>query len=208
MSEDALGRIKCDLGVIQRAMGLHLSFGKGMLGFDILLALAAVGATVVSLLIENDWLQVVPLAAIMVLVPVGLFLRFRRTPNVSHEINLQVLVSVVIYVVVWIAACGYTLVTFLGDTIGATRTTALYATSIGILLVFTLMLVRSALRSRERYYCLGLALSTLLAGMLLPVVNSYYSYPIAHCLMAVGYLTGAVIQWVQLRDGVVNHAAD
>jgi carbon starvation protein CstA len=208
MSEDVLDRIKGDLGFIQRAMGLHLSFGKGMLGFGILLALAAVGAAVVSLLIKDDWLQVVPLAAIMVLVPVGLFLRFRRTTNVNHEINLQVLVSVVIYAVVWIAACGYTLATFLGNSIGATRTTALYAISIGILLVFTLMLVRSALRSRERYYCLGLAISTLLAGMLLPVINPYYSYPIAHCLMAVGYLTGVAIQWVQLRDGVANHAAD
>jgi hypothetical protein len=208
MSEDVLGRIKGDLAVIQRAMGLHLPFGRGMLCFGILLALAAVGAAFVSLVVENDWPQVVPLAAIMVLVPVGLSLRFRRTTNVSHEINLQVLVSVVIYAVVWIAACGYTLATFLGNTIGATRTTGLYAASIGILLVFTLLLVRSALRSRERYYCLGLAISTLLAGMLLPVINPYYSYPIAHCLMAVGYLTGAAIQWVQLRDGVANHAAD
>lgn len=208
MSEDVIGRINGDLGIIQRAMGLHLSFGKGMLGFGILLALAAVGAAVLSLLVENDWLQVMPFAAIMVLVPVGLFLRFQRTPNVSHEINLQVLVSVVIYAVVWIAACGYTLATFLGDAIGAARTTALYATSIGILLVFTVMLVRSALRSRERHYCLGLAISTLLAGMLLPVVNPHYSYPIAHCLMAVGYLTGVAIQWVQLRDGVANHAAN
>lgn len=208
MSEDVFGRINGDLGVIQRAMGLHLSFGKGMLGFGVMMALAAVGAAVVSLLTENDWLQVVPLAAIMVLVPVGLFLRFQRTPNFSHEINLQVLVSVVIYAVVWIAACGYTLATFLGNTIGAARTTALYATSIAILIVFTLMLVRSALRSRERYYCLGLAISTLLAGMLLPVVNPYYSYPIAHFLMAVGYLTSVAIQWVQLRDGVANHAAD
>ena len=209
MSEDdVLGRIKGDLGVIQRAMGLHLSFGKGMLGFGIVLALASVGAAVVSLLTENDWLQVVPLAAIMVLVTMGLFVRFRRTNNVSHEINLQVLASVVIYAVVWIAACGYTLATFLGDTIGAARTTALHAISIGILLVFTLMLVRSALRSRERYYCLGLAISTLLAGMLLPVINPHYSFPIAHGLMAVSYLTSVAIQWVQLRDGVANYAAD
>ena len=208
MSEDVLVRIKGDLAVMQRAMGLHLSFGKGMLGFGILLTLAAVGAAVVSLLVENDWLQVVPLAAIMVLVPVGLFLRSRRTTNVSHEINLQVLVSVTIYAVVWIAACGYTLATFLGTTIGAARTAGLYASSIGILLIFTLMLVRSALRSRERYYCLGLAISTVLAGMLLPVIDPHYSYPLAHCLMAVGYLTGVAIQWVQLRETVSNHAAN
>src|ERR1700691_4029088 len=150
MSESDLGRIKEDLTVMQRAMGLHLSFGKGMLGFGILLTFAAVGSAVVSLLVENGWLQVVPLAAIMILVPVGLFLRSRRTTNVSHEINLQVLVSVTIYAVVWIAACGYTLASFPGTTIGAARTAGLYATSIGILLVFTLMLVSSALRNRER----------------------------------------------------------
>jgi hypothetical protein len=208
MSEDVLGRIRGDLAVMQRAMGLHLSFGKGMLVFGILLTLAAVGAAVVSLVVENDWLQVVPLAAIMVLVPVGLFLRSRRTTNLSHEIILQVLVSVTIYAVVWIAACGYTLATFLGTTIGPARTAGLYATSIGILLVFTLMLVSSALRNRERYYALGLAISTLLAGMLLPIIDPHYSYPLAHCFMAVGYLTGVAIQWVQLREAVSNHAAD
>jgi hypothetical protein len=207
MSEDVLGRIRADLAVMQRAMGLHLSFGKGMLGFGILLTLAAVGAAAVSLLVENDWLQVVPLAVIMVLVPVGLFLRSRRT-NFSNEINLQVLVSVTIYAVVWIAACGYTLATFLGTTIGAARTASLYASSIGILLIFTLMLVSSALRSRERYYCLGLAISTLLAGMLLPIIDPHYSYPLAHFFMAVGYLTGVAIQWAQLREAVANHAAD
>jgi carbon starvation protein CstA len=208
MSEDVLGRIRGDLAVVRRAMGLHLSFGKGMLVFGILLSLAAVSAALVSLLVENDWRQITPLAAIMVLVPVGLFLRSRRNTNLSHDINLQVLVSVTIYAVVWIAACGYTLAAFLGTTIGAARTAGLYATSIGILLAFTLMLVRSALRSRERYYCLGLAISTLLAGMLLPIIDQHYSYPLAHCIMAVGYLTGVAIQGVQLREAVANHAAD
>jgi hypothetical protein len=193
---------------MQRAMGLHLSFGNGMLVFGILLTLAAVCAAFVSLLVEDDRLQVVPLATIMVLVPIGLFLRSWRTSNVSHEINLQVLVSVTIYAVVWIAACGYTLATFLGTNIGAARTAGLYATSIGILFAFTLMLVRSALRSRERYYCLGLAISTLLAGMLLPIIDQHYSYPLAHCFMAVGYLTGVAIQRVQLREAVANDAAD
>ena len=64
------------------------------------------------------------------------------------------------------------------------------------------------LRSRERYYCLGLAVSTLLAGMLLPIIDPHYSYPLANCFMAVGYLTGVAIQWVQLREAVSNHAAD
>ena len=90
----------------------------------------------------------------------------------------------------------------------AARTAGLYATSIGILLVFTLMLVSSALKNRERYYCLGLAVSTLLAGMLLPIIDQHYSYPLAHCFMAVGYLTGVAIQWGQLREAPSNHAAD
>ena len=106
MSENELDRIKGDLATVRQAMGLHLSFGTEMLGFGLLLTLVAVNAAVLSRLIENDWLQVVPLAAILFLVPVGLFLRFRGTPNVSHEINLQVLVSVTTYAVVWIAACG------------------------------------------------------------------------------------------------------
>jgi hypothetical protein len=208
MSENEFSRIKGDLAVMQRAMGLHLSFGKGMLIFGILLALTAVGAAVFSLLVEDDRLQPAPLAAIMGLVPMGLFLRSRRITNLSHEINLQVLVSVTIYAVVWIAACGYTLAAFLGTTIGAARTAGLYATSIGILLAFTLMLVRSALKSREQHYCLGLAISTLLAGMLLPIIDPHYCYPIAQCFLAVGYLTAVAIQWVQLREAVANHAAD
>jgi hypothetical protein len=55
---------------------------------------------------------------------------------------------------------------------------------------------------------LGLAISTLLAGMLLPIIDPHYSYPLAHCFMAVGYLTGVAIQWVQLRGGLASDAAD
>jgi len=207
MSEDVLGRIRGDIAVMQRALGLRLSFGKGMLAFGILLTVAAVGGAVVSLLVENDWLQLAPLAAISVLVPAGLFLQSRRT-NLSHEINLQVLVSVCIYWVVWVAASGYSMATRAGPAVGVVRTALLHATSIGILLAFSLMLVSSALKSRERFYGLGLAISTLLAGMLLPIFDSHYSYPLAHCFMAIGYLTGVAIQWVQLREAVANHAAD
>ena len=78
----------------------------------------------------------------------------------------------------------------------------------GLLLAFSLILIRMALRSRERYCCLGLVVSTLLAGMLLPVFDQHYSYALANCFMAVGYLTGVAIQWVQLREAVPNHAAD
>lgn len=208
MSDGELGRIKGDLAVIQRAMGLHLSFGKGMLVFGILLTVAAVGAAIVSLLVENDWLQLAPLAAIMVLGPVALFLRSRRTTNLSPENTMQVVLSVGIYGIVWGAACGYALATFHGPSVGAARTAVFYAISIGLLLAFSLILVRMALRSRERYYCLGLAVSTLLAGMLLPILDRHYSYPLAHCFMAAGYLTSVAIQWVQLREAVANHAAD
>ena len=208
MSEDQLGRIKGDLAVMQRAMGLHQSFGKGMLVFGILLTVAAVGAAVVSLLVEDDWLQLAPLAAVMVLVPVGLYLRSRRSTILSPEITMQVILSVGIYGIVWGAACGYALATFLGPTVGAARTAVFYAISVGLLLAFSVILVRMALESRERYYCLGLAVSTLLAGMLLPILDRHYSYPLAHCFMAVGYLTGVVIQWIQLREAVANHAAD
>jgi len=205
MSEDMLGRIRGDLAVMQRAMGLRLSFGKGMLVFDTLLALAATGAALVSLQVETDWLQQAPFAAIMVLVPVGLFVRSRRT---SHEINLQVVMSITIYAIVWIAACGYMLASQVGPIAGTARTALLDATSVGILIAATLILVRAALRNRALYYCLGLALSTVLAGMLLPILGQHYSYSVAHGCMAVGYLTGFVIQWVQLREAAANHAAD
>lgn len=208
MSEDQLRRIENDLAVMQRAMTLHPPFGKGMLAFGLSLTLAAVGAAVVSLLAEDDWLQLVPLAAIMVLGPIGLFLRFRHSPGLSPEVTVQVVLSVGIHGIVWGAACGFALAAFLGPTVGVARTAVFCTVSVGLLLAFSLVLVCMALRSRDRYYCLGLAVSTLLAGMLLPVLDRHYCYPLAHGFMAVGYLTGVVIQRVQLREAVVNHAAD
>ena len=208
MSEAELGRIKGDLAVIQRAMGLHLSFGMGMLVFGILLALATVGAAVVSLLVENALLQVGPFATIMVLCLLGLYFQSRRSADLSHEIKLQVVLSITIYFAVFGAACGYTLATFCGPTIGTARTAALYAASLAYVFAFLLILVLNALKSRERYYCLGLAVSLLLAGLLIPILDQHYSYPLAHCFMAVGYLTGVAIQWVQLRKVETHHAAD
>ena len=104
MSEDALGRIERDLAVVHRAIGLHLSFGKGILVFDILLAIAATGAAFVGLQLETDWLQQVTFATVILFVLVGLFVRSRRT---NHEINMQVLMSVTVYAGVWIAACAH-----------------------------------------------------------------------------------------------------
>ena len=208
MSDDELGRIRGDLAVIQRAMGLHLPFGRGMLAFGILLTVASVVAAVVSLLVEDERLQAVPFAAIMLLGPVGLFLRSRRNPDPGPEITTQVMLSISIYAVVWVAGCGYAMAMFAGPSLGAARAAGLYAVSVGLLLGFTLILVRTAVRSRERHYCLGLADSTLLAGMLLPILDRHYSYPLAHGLMAVGYLTGLAIQWSQLREASASHAAD
>lgn len=208
MSENELGRIKGDLATLRRAIGLHLTFGKEILIFGLLLTFVAVSAAVFSLLVEDGRLQLSPLAAILVFVPIGVYLQSRRNANLSPEVILQELLSICIYAIVWVAACGYSLATFLGPTVGAARTVALNTISVGLLLAFTVILVRSALRSRERYYCLGLAISTLLAGMLLPVFDPHYCFPLAHCFMAVGCLTNVAIQRAQLREAVANHAAD
>ncbi len=205
MTEDVLGRVRADLDVMQRAMGLRLPFGNGILAFELLLTLAAIGSALISLRIESDWVQQVPFAAIMVLVPAGLFVRSGRT---SHEINLQVLLSAIVYAVVWIAACGYMMATVVGPSMGVERSALLYATSVSVLIAFTLILVRAALKSRKQYYCLGLALSTLLAGMLLPLLGQHYSYSLGHSFMAIGYMTGFTIQWVQLRKAAPYDAAD
>jgi hypothetical protein len=90
MPEDQLGRIKGDLAVMQRAMGLHLSFGKGMLVFGILLTFAAVGAAVVSLLAENNWLQVTPFATFMALCLLGLYVQSRRTADLMASWPLAI----------------------------------------------------------------------------------------------------------------------
>ncbi len=207
MSENELDRIKGDIATMRQAMGLHLSFGPEMLVFGLLLTVVAVGGAVVSLLADNDWLLLAPLVMIMILGPAGLYLRSRRSP-VSPEVTVQVVLSGGVHCIVWGAACGYAVATFLGPSMGAARTVVVYAINIGLLFAFSLILVRMALRSRERYYCLGLVVSTLLAGMLLPVFDQHYSYALANCFMAVGYLTGVAIQWVQLREAVANHAAD
>lgn len=205
MSEDVIDRVQGDLAVMRRAMGLQLFFGKSILIFDLLLTAAAIGAAWVSSRMETDALQQVPFAVIMVLVPVGLYLRSQRT---SHEINMHVLMSAVIYAVVWVAACGYRLADFVGPTVGTLRTALLYGTSLSILSFFSLLLVRAALIRREQYYCLGLAISTFLAGMLFPIVGQEHSYMLAHVCMAVGYLMVFAIQWSQLREAQANHAAD
>src|SRR5262245_44826263 len=173
MSEDQLGRIKGDLAIIQRAMGLHLSFGRGMLVFGILLTFAAVGAAVVSLLVENNWLQVAPFAALMALCLLALYLQSRRIPDLSHEIKLQVGLSITIYFAVFGAACGYMLAAFFGPTIGAARTAALYAASLAYVLPFSFILVLHALKNRERHYCLGLAASLLLTGLIIPILDPH-----------------------------------
>jgi hypothetical protein len=208
MSNDELGRLKGDLAVMRSAMALHLPFGRGMVAVGIFLTATATTAAVVSLLVERDSLQQALAAAVMVAGLVGLFLRSRRTPGLDSEVVTQVAVSLSIYGVVWIAACGYMIAGIAGPSLAASRTAQLHACSVGLLLTFSFLLVRSALRSRQQHYCLGLAVSTLLAGMLLPVLDWHYSYPLAHGLMAVGYLAGVAIQSAQLREAVASHASD
>lgn len=208
MLDDELGRLKRDLAVLRSAIGLHVSFGKGVLAVGVFLTATATAAAVVSLLVERDSLQQVFPVATMVAGLVGLYLRSRRSPGLDAEIVNQVGVSISIYGVVWVAACGYLIAGIVGPAVSASRTAALHACSVGLLLCFSLLLIRSALGNRQRHYCLGLAVSTLLAGMLLPVLDWHYSYPLAHGLMAVGYLTGVAIQSAQLREAVASHAAD
>ena len=208
MSDVEFDRLKGDLAAIRSAMGLHLPFGRGTLAVGILLTATATVAAVVSLLVEQDSLQQALPAAAMVAGMVGLFLRSRRSPGLDREVVAQIAVSICIYGVVWVAASGYMIAGIAGPAISSFRTAALDACSVGLLLGFTLLLVRSAIKSRLRHYCLGLAVSTLLAGMLLPVFDWHYSYPLAHCLMAVGYLTSVLIQSAQLREAAACNAAD
>lgn len=204
MPDDIIGRIQEDLAIMQRAMHRSVPFGRGILVFDLLLALATAGAAFFSLQVESDWLQQVPFAAIMVLVPIGLFVISKRT---NHDINLQVLMSVTIYAFVWIAASGYTLAFLVGPEVGKLQTALLYSISVAILLAFTLLLVRAAIKSREQHYCLGLAISTLVAGMLLPILGHNYGYVIAHGCMTMGFLAGFAIQRAQLREEASDHGA-
>ena len=202
MSDDELGRLKGDLAVMRSAMGLHVPFGRGVLAVGISLTATAALAAVVSLLVERDSLQQALPTAVIVAGLIGLFLRSRRTPGLDPEVVNQVAVSICIYGVVWVAAG------IAGPSLEPSRTAALHASSVGLPLIFSSLLVSSAFRSRQRHYCLGLAVSTLLAGMLLPVLDWHYSYPLAHGLMAVGYLAGVAIQAAQLREAVASHAAD
>ncbi len=59
ISDGQLGRIQGDLAIMQRAMGLHLYFGSGILVFSILLSVAALIAAFLSLIFDSSWLQVV-----------------------------------------------------------------------------------------------------------------------------------------------------
>ena len=95
-----------------------------------------------------------------------------------------------------------------GPILGTERAALLHATSVSVVIAFTLILVRAALKSRDQYYCLGLAFSALLTGMLLPILDRHYSYAFAHSFMAFGYMIVFAIQWNQLREAAANHAAD
>lgn len=207
MSEhDELGRIKSDLDVMQRAMGLRVSFGNGVLAVGIVLTMTSIAAALVSLRLQGDGLQMALFGTIAVLAMIALFLRHRRA-DVAPDTVKQVALSVSIYAAVWVAACGYAIASTIGATIGTARNAGLYAGSITLLLGFSVLLIRAAVKSRENRYCLGLALSTLLAGMLLPIAGHDYSYTLAHGFMAVGFAAAVFIQYKQLRETGSHHAA-
>ena len=206
MSEAEVDRVRGDLAIIQRAMALRLSFGKEMVVFGILLAAAAGTAAVVSLSSDSDWGQIGPFAAIMTLCVLWLYRQSRRVESLSHEIKLQVSLSITIYAALVCAALGYSSAAVLGPTIGAARIVGLYAASVGYVMVFLSILVLNALKRRERYYCLGLAAALLLAGLLIPITDRRFSFFLAHCFMAVGTLTAAIVQGAQLRTAESHHA--
>ena len=208
MSEAEVDRVRGDLAIMQRAMALRLSFGNEMVVFGILLTAAAGMAAVFSLRSESNWGQLGPFAAIMMLCALWLYHQSRRVENLSHEIKLQVSLSIAIYAALVCAALGYSSAAVLGPTIGAARTVGLYAASVGYVMVFLSILVLNALKSRERYYCLGLAAALLLAGLLIPITDRRFSYFLAHCFMAAGSLTAAMVQGVQLRTAESHHGAD
>lgn len=206
MSEAQVDRVRGDLAIIQRAMGLRLSFGKEMVVFGILLTAAAGMAAAVSLWSDSNWGQIGPFAAITMLSMLWLYHQSRRVENLSHEIKLQVSLSVTIYAALVGAALGYSLAAVLGPTIGTARTVGLYAVSVGYVVVFLSILVLNALKRRERYYCLGLAAALLLAGLLIPITDHRFTYFLAHCFMAVGALAGVIIQGIQLKMAESHHA--
>ena len=208
ISDGQLGRIQGDLAIMQRAIGLHLYFGSGILVFSILLSVAALIAAFLSLNLDSSWLQIVPFTVFMVLCLFGLFIQSLRFADLSHEIKLQVVLSITVYFTVICAASGYVLADFCGPSIGTARTVALYAASLAYILVFMFILVLNALKSRERYYCLGLALSLILTGLLLPIFDPHYCFPLAHCIMSIGYLAVVVIQRFQLREALPQNVAD
>ena len=197
MAADRPIRIPDDLPVLPP--GVCLPAGGWRVVPGVLFSLVAAGAAVASLLVDNDWFQVGLLGVILMLGPAGLFLRAGFAGHPAPEIATQVVLSITCHSVVWIAACGFTLATMVGPTVGTVRTALLHATSFGILALFTAILVRGALGGGGQSYCFGLVFSTVLAGIFLPMASHPHSYPLAHSLMAVGFLGGAILQWVQMR---------
>ena len=207
ISNGQLGRIQGDLAIMRQAMGLQLYFGNGILVFSMLLFVAALTAAFLSLIFESSWLHIVPFAVFMALSLIGLFFQ-SRFADLTHEIKLQVILSITVYFAVICAACGYVLAAFCGPSIGTTRTVALYVASLSYILTLMFILVLNSLKTRERYYCLGLAFSLILAGLLVPICDPHFSFPLAHCIMAVGYLSVVLIQRIQLREASLQNATD
>ena len=207
MSKAEIDRVKGDLAVIQQAMGLKLTFGWETVAFGAVLCTAAGVAAAVSLSGGNGWTQIGPFAATFVLIMIWLYVKGRRDQNLSHEFKLQVGLSITVYAVMIYAAFGYWSAAVLEPAIGPVRTAGLDCASVGYVAIFSSILVLNSLKSRQRYYCLGLATGLLLTGLLIPIAGRHQSYFLAHGFMSVGVITGAIIQWAQLRKAA-RHVAD
>jgi len=205
ISHGQSGQAQGDLAIIRQALGVHLVLGSGVLVFSMLLLAAALTAASLSLMFDNSWFHIVPFATFMTLFLIGLFFQSRRIADLSHEIKLQATLSITVYFGVLCATSGYVLAAFCGPSIGTARTVALYIASLSYILTLMVILVLNALKNRERYYCLGLAFSVVLAGLLVPICGPHFSFPLAHCIMAVGYLSVVLIQRFQLREASLQN---
>ncbi|MGH7245198.1 MAG: hypothetical protein ACREJD_17430 [Phycisphaerales bacterium] len=208
MSQPEFDRVKGDLAIIQRAMALRVSFGREMVVFGVVLGAGAAIASGISLWSDRDVYQLGAFAAISMLCVVWLYHHSRRVESLGHETKLQVGLSIAVYAAVIGAAAGYWMAAAAGPALGAARTAGLYAAAVGYVVIFLVILLLNALKSRERYYCLGLAAALLLVGLLIPIVDRRFAYPIAHGCMAIGALAAAILQSYQLNQAGKLDGAD
>lgn len=208
MSDAELSRVKQDLAVMGQAIGLHLPFGREAVAANGTLAVLAGAAAVLSLVLPMGLPQLVPLAAVALAVPVGLYVHSRLKGATAPEVAAQLLWSIGVHGLVWFAACNYVLADLFGQALGLGQHLLGYISTVTILFGFALGLVVKALRRREQACMVGLAVPLMLAGMVMPLLDPGILFPLAHALMALGFGLAAGIQWVQLRRMGAIHGTD